>query len=79
MEMTLDYIKDTATEGNAKLSDIGSIITLAILESRGDLEMAIDTLEGAIQILEKTRIGKEAREIIQASIGYLQDWEEDAA
>jgi hypothetical protein len=53
---------------------VRSIIVLAILEAGSDRDMAIDALEGAIQVLKKTAISEQASEVFKGAIFHLQHW-----
>lgn len=77
MDMTLDYIQHTLEADDANLSDIGSIVSLAILEAWPDRQQAINTLEHAQQSLLKIPIGEEARQVIEGALHHLKEWDQD--
>lgn len=70
--MAVDFASDTAAEDDGDLSAIGSIISLAILESAGNHEQAIEALKTAGVLLSGCKIGEQATQCFSSAIYHLE-------
>lgn len=76
MEMTEDYINDTAKAHDANIGDVASIIALAILEADGDYAKAIQALENATNALRARPIGQQAAQCFSQAIYHIGVFDE---
>lgn len=72
MDTFNDYLEDALASDDIDLSDIGSIIALALLDAGGDLDKSFEALERARMALSKTKLAGEAAELIGAALHHVE-------
>lgn len=69
-----DFLEATIEAGEFTLSDVGSLITLALLEAKDDYPLAMSAIQKAAAAFAESPTVESATDIFDAAIHHLEEF-----